>query len=63
MNTKTPCQWQNRRAHFTGTPYAECQTCLATCHYYEHADELTAGCKQIEANRPRKTTTQKRKNQ
>jgi len=54
--TATQCQWEPRHAHFTGTPYAECQTCQATCHYYEDLSELTADCQQIEANRPRTTT-------
>lgn len=50
LTTATPCAWQHRRAHFTGTPYAECETCRATCHYFESLDELEAGCPQITNN-------------
>ena len=46
MTNPTPCQWEARRAHFTGTPYAECQTCQATCHYFESLEELEADCQQ-----------------
>ena len=53
--TATQCQWEPRRAHFTGTAYAECLTCRATCHYFESLDELEADCQQIADNSPRNT--------